>query len=66
MFSVDAAAGTVGAAPEPLRLLALAFADDVVLICPDSDVQSAQQALNLVQEWAPAAFGMTIDRSQTQ
>ncbi len=46
VFSVDAAAGTAGAAPEPLHLLALAYADDVVLICPD--VQSAQQALNLV------------------
>jgi hypothetical protein len=54
VLSADAATGAV---PEPLRLLALAYADDAVLICPD--VQSAQQALNLVQEWA-AAFGMTI------
>jgi hypothetical protein len=55
----DAAAGATGAAHEPLRLLALAYADDVVLIqvCPNTE--TAQQALNLVQEWADA-FGMTI------
>ena len=46
-----------GGVPPPLRLLALAYADDVVLICPTRE--AAQQALNLVQEWA-SDFGMTI------
>ncbi len=55
VFSADADAGAVH---EPLRLLALVYADDVVQICRP-DVKSAQQALNLVQEWA-AAFGITI------
>jgi hypothetical protein len=39
----------------------LAYADDVVLICPD--VKAAQQALNRVQEWA-VDFGMTIGVGQ--
>ena len=49
-------AGSAGL-PEALRLLALAYADDVVLICPD--MESAQAALRLVEAWA-AAFGMTL------
>jgi hypothetical protein len=40
-----------------LQLLALAYADDVVLICPN--LSSAQEALDLVQKWA-VAFGMVI------
>ena len=47
--------------PPALRLLALAYADDVVLICPS--IEAAQQALNLVQEWA-VDFGMTIGVGQ--
>ena len=47
--------------PPALQLLALAYADDVVLICPD--VKAAQAALNLVQEWA-VDFGMTIGVGQ--
>ena len=43
--------------PPPLQLLALAYADDVVLLCPSRD--AAQQALNLVQEWSEH-FGFTI------
>ena len=58
-FSATAAGSAVpdAAVPSAIRLLALAYADDVVLICPD--VKSAQMALNLVQEWA-VDFGMTI------
>ena len=47
--------------PPALRLLALAYADDVVLIC--RDMASAQKALDMVQEWA-ADFGMTIGVGQ--
>ena len=43
--------------PPPLRLLALAYADDVVLICPSRD--AAQRALDLVQDWAEH-FGFAI------
>ena len=42
--------------PEALRILALAYADDVVLVCPN--VAAAQEALRLVEAWA-ADFGMT-------
>ena len=57
-FSAEAAAASgAPSLPAALHLLALAYADDVVLICPDRE--SAQAALNLVQEWA-ADFGMTI------
>jgi hypothetical protein len=47
--------------PSALRLLALAYADDIVLICPD--IASAQAALDMVQEWA-TDFGMTIGVGQ--
>ena len=47
--------------PPVLQLLALAYADDVVLICPTVD--AAQAAINLVQEWA-IDFGMTIGVGQ--
>ena len=43
--------------PPSLQLLALAYADDVVLIC--RDVASAQRALDLVQDWSEH-FGFTI------
>jgi len=46
---------------EALQLLALAYADDVVLICPN--VEAAQKAVDLVQKWA-AAFGMVIGVGQ--
>ena len=46
-----------GETAELLRLLALAYADDIVLVCRSRE--AAQAALALVQEWA-AAFGMTI------
>jgi len=49
-------AGATGI-PEALRLLALAYADDVVLVCPN--IEAAQTALRLVERWA-AAFGMTL------
>ena len=55
------AAGAAQPPPSALRLLALAYADDVVLICPDRE--SAQAALDLVQEWA-TDFGMTIGVGQ--
>ena len=47
--------------PPALKLLALAYADDLVLICPDP--VAAQAALDLVQEWA-VDFGMTIGVGQ--
>ena len=47
--------------PAALQLLALAYADDVVLVCPNA--QAAQKALNLVQKWS-AAFGMSIGVGQ--
>jgi hypothetical protein len=47
----------ISSGSQVLRLLALAYADDVVLICPSR--AAAQEALDLVQRWA-AAFGMTI------
>ena len=51
-------ARAAGAAlPPPLQLLALAYADDVVLICPN--IASAQKALDLVQDWSEH-FGFTI------
>jgi hypothetical protein len=52
-------AGSVDIAdlPQALRLLALAYADDVVLICPTRE--AAQAAVRLVEEWA-ADFGMTL------
>jgi len=56
-ISTEHATSDDGVIPPPLRLLALAYADDVVLICPTRE--AAQQALNLVQEWA-SDFGMTI------
>jgi len=43
--------------PPPLWLLALAYADDVVLICPNR--AAAAEAVDLVQEWAEE-FGFTI------
>jgi len=43
--------------PPPLQLLALAYADDVVLICPNR--AAAQRALDLVQDWSEH-FGFTI------
>ena len=49
--------------PSSLQLLALAYADDVVLIC--RDVASAQLALNMVQEWAED-FGMTLGIGQSK
>ena len=48
---------TLSAGPQALQLLALAYADDVVLIC--HSMAAAQEALDLVQRWA-AAFGMII------
>ena len=47
--------------PDALRLLALAYADDVVLICPS--VEAAQEALRIVQQWA-ADFGMIVGVGQ--
>ena len=47
----------VAVAPPPLQLLALAYADDVVLICPNK--AAAQRALDLVQDWSEH-FGFTI------
>ena len=50
--------------PPALKLLALAYADDVflgVLICPSFD--AAQEALQFVQEWA-MDFGMTVGVGQ--
>ena len=53
------AANANGVPPVPpsLKLLALAYADDVVLICPSQI--AAQRALDLVQDWAEH-FGFTI------
>ena len=61
MAAEDARRKGVIRVPPAIQLLALAYADDVVLICPD--VKTAQQALNLVQEWA-VDFGMTIGVGQ--
>ena len=47
--------------PEALRILALAYADDVVLVCPNK--AAAQEALRLVEAWA-ADFGMTVGVGQ--
>jgi hypothetical protein len=62
-LGVEMSAGAAAAAPHPpvLRLLALAYVDDVVVICRDR--ASAQAALDLVQEWA-VDFGMTIGIGQ--
>jgi hypothetical protein len=57
----DAARARTPNLPPAVRLLALAYADDVVLICPNVD--AAQQALRLVQQWA-ADFGMTVGVGQ--
>ena len=57
----DAARSGASHLPAALQLLALAYADDVVLICPDT--AAAQAALDLVQEWS-ADFGMTIGVGQ--
>ena len=62
-LSADRAAAAGDNTPPALRLLALAYADDVVLICPN--VEAAQQALDLVQEWA-TDFGMTIGVGQSK
>ena len=63
VLSADEAALAGAYVPPALRLLALAYADDVVLICPSAE--AAQQALNLVQEWA-TDFGMTIGVGQSK
>ena len=61
MAAEDAQRMGVVRLPPAIQLLALAYADDVVLICPN--VKAAQQALNLVQDWA-VDFGMTIGVGQ--
>jgi hypothetical protein len=59
--AVDAAKFGAPNLPAMLHLLALAYADDVVLICPN--MAAAQSTLNLVQKWA-SAFGMAIGVGQ--
>jgi hypothetical protein len=59
--AVEAARAGATNLPLPLQLLALAYADDVVLVCPN--LEAAQAALRLVQDWA-ADFGMTIGIGQ--
>jgi hypothetical protein len=57
LSAVEAERAGVPNLPHALQLLALAYADDVVLVCPSHE--AAQQALRLVQEWA-LDFGMTV------
>ena len=57
LSAVEAARAGVANLPPALQLLALAYADDVVLVCPS--LEAAQQALRLVQDWA-RDFGMTV------
>jgi hypothetical protein len=61
LAAVEAARAGAANLPAPLQILALAYADDVVLVCPNQ--KAAQAALRLVQEWA-ADFGMTVGIGQ--
>ena len=61
LAATDATLAGAASVPAAIRLLALAYADDVVLICPNAE--AAQSALRLVQEWA-ADFGMTVGIGQ--